>query len=172
MFLAFAKGLGIDDDLMFLVDCRHPVIALERALRSRHLGTLVVSEIALHLLASPALPLSGALRLQEVVNLGHGPVEGEDHLGMADITLQLFLALCPVMLKMLLQVVANQATQLVALFSKLLEGARPLLGSVGRHLATVDGKEFITQQALLVADQQDLFEQGFDLVGMAADEPS
>jgi len=58
VFLAFAKGLGIDDDLVFSVHRGHAVIALDCALAGGHLGTFVIGEVALHFLVPlpPAHP--------------------------------------------------------------------------------------------------------------------
>ncbi len=69
-----------------------------------------------------------------------------------------------------LEVMANQASQLGAFLFQLFEGARPFLGRVRRHLAAVDGEEFVTQQALVVAHQQHLLEQLFDFIRVTADE--
>ena len=38
-------GLCIDDDLRFLIDCRHTGIALNHAFAGRHLGGFVVGEV-------------------------------------------------------------------------------------------------------------------------------
>jgi hypothetical protein len=46
VFLAFAKGLRIDDDLMFAVHRGHICVTLQRALTRRHLGRLVVGDVA------------------------------------------------------------------------------------------------------------------------------
>lgn len=58
VFLAFAKGLGVDDDLVFLVHRGHAVIALDRALAGGHFGAFVIGEVALHFLVPfpPAHP--------------------------------------------------------------------------------------------------------------------
>src|SRR5690554_3426179 len=65
MFLAFAEGLGVQDDLMFLVHRRHPVIALDRALAGGHLGGLIVREVALHFLEALPLAPPGVVRLRK-----------------------------------------------------------------------------------------------------------
>jgi hypothetical protein len=47
-------GLGIDDDLMLLIDHTHPVIALDHPVAGRHLGALGIGDIALSLAAARA----------------------------------------------------------------------------------------------------------------------
>ena len=56
VFLAFAKGLGIDNDLVLLVDGRDAVVTLNRALAGGHLGRLIVSDIAFYFLRPFTLP--------------------------------------------------------------------------------------------------------------------
>ena len=58
VFLPFPEGLGIDNNLMFLVHRGHAVVALDRALAGGHLGAFVIGEVALHFLAPlpPAHP--------------------------------------------------------------------------------------------------------------------
>src|SRR5690554_7928898 len=68
------------------------------------------------------------------------------------------------------QMVADESFELLAFFFQLFKGARPFLGGIGGHLATVDGKQFVAQQALFVTDQQHLLEQCLNLISMAADE--
>lgn len=66
--------------------------------------------------------------------------------------------------------VTDQPSQLLPLLTQFPERAGPFLGGVRGHFAAIDGKELVAQQALLVADQQHLFEQLFDLSGVATDE--
>jgi len=58
VFLPFPEGLGIDDDLVFLVHRGHAVIALDRALAGGHFGAFFIGEVAIYFLAplSPAHP--------------------------------------------------------------------------------------------------------------------
>ena len=55
LFLAFAKSLGTHDDLVFLADGGHPVIALDRALAGDHLAGFIIGDVTLHFLA-PIVP--------------------------------------------------------------------------------------------------------------------
>jgi len=63
VLLTFAKGLGVDDDLVFLVHCSHAVIALDGALAGGHLGASVIGDVALHFLAPFPLAHPWAARL-------------------------------------------------------------------------------------------------------------
>jgi len=63
VFLTFAEGLGIDDDLVFLVHRGHSVIALNRALTGGHLAAFVIGDVALHFLVSFPLAHPWAARL-------------------------------------------------------------------------------------------------------------
>lgn len=63
MFLDFAEGLDVDDELVLLVHRGNPVIALYGALTVGHLGSFVISEVALHFLASFPLAHPWAVRL-------------------------------------------------------------------------------------------------------------
>ena len=73
MFLAFAKGLGVDDDLVLLVHRGDPVIALDRALAGGHLGAFVIGDVALHFLVPfPPGPSLGGLRWTQSVGQPDG----------------------------------------------------------------------------------------------------
>src|SRR5688572_4935168 len=52
MLLRFAKGFGMDDDLVFGIDTGHAIIALNHAVGALHLGAFVVGEITLLRLAA------------------------------------------------------------------------------------------------------------------------
>src|SRR5690606_39570487 len=58
VFLAFANGLGVDDDLVLFIHRSHAVIALNRSLAGGHLGAFVIGDVALHFLVPfpPAHP--------------------------------------------------------------------------------------------------------------------
>ena len=58
VFLTFTEGLGVDDDLVFLIHRGDPVVALDRAFAGGHLGAFVIGDVALHFLAPfpPAHP--------------------------------------------------------------------------------------------------------------------
>jgi len=58
VFLPFPEGLGINDNLVFLVHRGHAIVALDRALAGGHLGAFVIGDVALHFLAPlpPAHP--------------------------------------------------------------------------------------------------------------------
>ena len=48
MFLGCTEGLGMDDDLVLVIDHGHTVIALDHAVGGLHLGALVVGDVALY----------------------------------------------------------------------------------------------------------------------------
>ena len=56
VFLAFAKCLCIHDDLMLFVHGGNTIVALDGALAGRHLGRLVVGDIAFDFLRPLTLP--------------------------------------------------------------------------------------------------------------------
>ncbi len=56
MFLAFAESLGIHNDLVFLIDSRHTIVALYRSFTGGHLGRLVVGDITLYFFRLFPLP--------------------------------------------------------------------------------------------------------------------
>jgi len=63
VLLPFPEGLGINDDLVFLVHRGQAVVALDRALAGGHLGAFVISDVALHFLAPLPLAHPWAVRL-------------------------------------------------------------------------------------------------------------
>ena len=69
MFLSFAKGLCVDDDLVFFVDTGHAVVALDGAFTGSHLRTFVIRDIALYFLFCFALPPPGAGLFEELFDL-------------------------------------------------------------------------------------------------------
>src|SRR5690606_41449165 len=56
VLLAFAKRLGLNDDLMLLVHRRHAVVALDGPFAGGHLGRFVVGDVALHFFRPLTLP--------------------------------------------------------------------------------------------------------------------
>ena len=70
---------------------------------------------------------------------------------------------------MFFQAMVNVFLQLFALGFQLFESARPFLRGIRGQLAAVDRKQLITQQTLLMTDQQYLFKQGFNLFRITAD---
>ena len=50
--LSFPMGLDVHDDLMFLIDHGHPVVALDHPMAGRHLGALGIGDVALTLLTT------------------------------------------------------------------------------------------------------------------------
>jgi hypothetical protein len=65
---AHAMGLGLDDDLVLLIDRRHPGVALDDSRGSGHLGRLVVGAVALASRALGDLAILGML-LQPLAEL-------------------------------------------------------------------------------------------------------
>ena len=63
VFLAFAKGLSINNDLMLFIHSGHAIIALNRPFAGGHRGTFVIGQVALHYLAPLSLPHPWAVRL-------------------------------------------------------------------------------------------------------------
>ena len=61
VFLTFAKGLGIDDDLVFFVHRGHAVITLYCAFAGGHFAAFVIGDVALHFLAPLPLAILGLL---------------------------------------------------------------------------------------------------------------
>ena len=56
VFLAFTKGLRIDNDLMLFINGRDAGVALNRAFAGGHLGTFVIGDVTFDFLFSFALP--------------------------------------------------------------------------------------------------------------------
>ena len=50
--LPFPMGLGVHDDLMFLIDHSHPVVALDHPVAGRHLGALGIGDVTLTLVTT------------------------------------------------------------------------------------------------------------------------
>ncbi len=48
MFLAFAKDLGIDDDLVFFIDGGDAIIALDGPFAGGHPGTFVIGDVTFY----------------------------------------------------------------------------------------------------------------------------
>ena len=76
MLLAFAKGLRIDNDLVFLVHRGHAVIALDCALARGHLGRFVIGDVAFDFFDAFAFThprfVLGEESVNLVVRLGQG----------------------------------------------------------------------------------------------------
>lgn len=74
VFLAFAQGLGINNDLMLLIHRGHAVIALNRPFAGGHLGTFVIGDVTLHFLALLSLAHPWAVRLEKAIHFVHGGI--------------------------------------------------------------------------------------------------
>ena len=70
---------------------------------------------------------------------------------------------------MFFHAVANALTNFVALLCQFTQCTGVFFSCVGRHLASVDGEQVMSKQALLITNQQDLLEYGFDRIGIGTD---
>src|SRR5690554_1548153 len=70
---------------------------------------------------------------------------------------------------MFLQAMLDFPLDLLPLLAQLVQSAGVFFGGIGGHLAAIDGEQLMTQQALLVTDQQYLLEYRLNRFGIAAD---
>jgi hypothetical protein len=123
VFLPLADGFGADHHLVLAVDGGDADIALDDALAGRHLGAVVVGDVALHFIAATA----GARLVfsEEAVDLVAGLEQGFDLLLLAlpdrgvVLTLLVFVAVFG-------QHVPHRLVDLFALLAQVLVGAAPL----------------------------------------------
>lgn len=151
-----AECLGMQDDLMFVIDQGLGIVALNDAMRGGHLGGLVIGEIALDLFG--AFPDLGLVRLKE-------GIEAFD-LACQAIPLALAALLfgggC-ILTDVLSDLLFELLLEFVSFVLEFLKGTAPLLGSIGRQFETIQAEVGTTKEIQLFTDQQNVAEDGFDL---------
>lgn len=159
-------GLGIDDDLRFLIDGGHTGIALNYALAGGHFGGIIVAAIGL---ANAVFAATAIFRmfLEPVAQL-------------LRFLLQPFQLFCFALVDGL---IGRRVVRTLVLRQHLLGGtlhARRLalivgagagfgLAGIGGEFDAIDGKHLAADQALALADQENLREQFGDAVMHARD---
>jgi len=152
---------------MLGIDGGHAGVALNHAVAGRHLGALIVGDVALDFLAAAADPFF--VLDQKVLDLAAGGLQRLDLLLFA-LPPRRLRGLPTIFFAVPLEQKAHRPVDLLCFLPQVLFGPAPLLGSVRGHLAAVDGKHLPAQQAHFAADQQHLAEQGGDLLGRVRNE--
>lgn len=152
-----AEGFGMQNDLMFLIDESLGIVALNHTMGTGHLGRLIISEVALDLFGSFA---SFRLVLLEE------SIEAFDLTGEA-----VFLTLAALLLgrrSILAEVLCDLEfelfLELIPFVSEFMKSAAPFLGGIGREFEAVEAEVSAAEQIELIADQQDIAEDGLDLI--------
>ena len=157
-----AENLGVQDDLMHVIDKGLGVVALNDAMRGRHLGGLVVSEIALDLIG--AFADLGFVHFQEGIE-AFDLASQAIPLALA----MLFLGRCGILTNVLSDLVFELLLEFVAFVLELLKGTAPLLGSIGGEFETIEAEVGTAQKVQILTDEENVAEDGFDLVLQGGD---
>jgi len=158
------ERLGMQDHLVLLINQCLSVVALNDAMRGRHLGRLVVGDIALDLFGTFAG--LGFLILEEVI----------EALDLMEQTLFLLLAAFlvagegTVLMEVLGEDLFELLLKFVAFAFQILKGAAPFLGRIGGEFETVEAEVCAAQETQCIADQQDVAEDSLDFTLHGGDE--
>ncbi len=167
-FLPFAVSLGIDDDLVFLINHRYAVVPLDYSMVGRHLGALRVGDIALSFIATGADVLGmGLQKLFDLTNLAFE--RGQLLVVLFSHGTKLFSGVSATMTG---DDLLGGSFVFLLLVQKFFVGATPLFGSIGRELAAVDGKGLFANQSQgigvdqhIAKDAGDFFVQARNKIG-------
>lgn len=157
-----AENLGVQDDLMHVIDEGLGVVALNDAMRRRHFGGLVVSEIALDLIG--AFADLGFVHFQEGIE-AFDLASQAIPLALA----MLFLGRCGILTDVLSDLVFELLLEFVAFVLEFLKGTTPLLGSIGGEFETIEAEVGTAQKVQILTDEENVSEDGFDLVLQGGD---
>lgn len=157
-----AENLGVQDDLMHVIDKGLGVVALNDAMRRRHFGGLVVSEIALDLIG--AFADLGFVHFQEGIE-AFDLASQAIPLALA----MLFLGRCGILTDVLSDLVFELLLEFVAFVLEFLKGTTPLLGSIGGEFETIETEVGTAQKVQILTDEENVAEDGFDLVLQGGD---
>lgn len=152
MFLTFPKGCGVHHHLMFAVGQGDSVVALDHAFTGRHLGTVVISDVALLRLAGLAnLVFMGGQKLVDLVDLVDRGIERLDlSLGRC---LHRLVNSGHIVRLMLREQMLSHALHLLRLFLQVRLGAAPFLRGIARQPHSIDSEHLLADQPCLIAHQ-------------------
>jgi len=146
LMILSAEGLSMQDDLMLVIDQGLGIVALNDAMRGRHLSRLIIGEIA--------LDLFGAFAQLGFVLLEEG-IEAFD-LACQAISLALAMLLlggCRILTDVLRDLLFEFLLEFVALVLEFLKGTTPLLRGVGGEFETIEAEVCTAEEIQSFTDQ-------------------